>query len=502
MKVPARAIAIAALILTIGLVGCSSSSEEGADSVPPASSAAEADLENKRNVASSLDSATVADLRSAWSLSQNAKVKGNFYDASPVVDGGVVYLQDPRSNVEAVDFASGELLWETRFDAPALGPNGVTVGDGKVFGATPSTAFALDSKSGKELWSVELTRNSSEKIAMTPGYHDGRAYFSTAPGEYRGNEVGVLWALDGDSGKKLWHFDTVPKGLWGHPEINFGGGLSYAPSFDGEGSMYVGVSHAGPIPGTEKYPWGSSRPGPNLYSNSIVKLDEKTGRVEWHHQIIPHGLCSGFLVSPVLADARGRKVVLGGGFSGILVALDRETGKPLWRRPVGVHNGHDNDGLLAMRGEDEKLKIPMTVYPGVFGGITGPLSVQGSTVFVPVVNGGARLVSHAKVNPVGTPQGELVALDLATGEVRWKQRFPTPVFGPTTVTNDLVFVTSFDGVLSAFEVSSGRKAWSKKLSKSAEGGMALTGDTVLVRTGYLFGGDPLELQAYRLPGEQ
>jgi outer membrane protein assembly factor BamB len=499
MKDPARAIVIAALILTIVLAGCSSSSEGAADSVPPASSGAEADLENERNVASSLDSATVADLQSAWSLSQKAKVKGNFYDASPVVDGGVVYLQDPRSNVEAIDLESGDLLWETRLDAPALGPNGVTVGDDKVFAATPSTAFALDAKSGKQLWSVKLTRNSSEKIAMTPGYHDGRAYFSTAPGEYRGNEVGVLWALDGGSGKRLWHFDTVPKGLWGRPEVNFGGGLSYAPSFDSEGSMYIGVSHAGPIPGTEKFPWGSSRPGPNLYSNSIVKLDEKTGRVEWHHQITPHGLCSGFLVSPVLAEARGRKVVVGGGFFGILVALDRETGKPLWRRPVGVHNGHDNDGLLAMRGEDEDLKIPMTVYPGIFGGITGPLSVQGSTVFVPVVNGGARVVSHTKVNPVGTPRGELVALDLATGEVRWKQRFPAPVFGPTTVTNDLVFVTSFDGVLSAFEVSSGKKAWSEKLSKSAEGGMTLTDDTVLVRTGYLFGGDPLELQAYRLP---
>lgn len=405
------------------------------------------------------------------------------YVASPVVDEGVVYLQDPESNVEAIDLDEGKLLWEARYEETTRGTHGVAAADGLVFGATSRAAFALDASTGQEVWSTELPRNRLEVIQMAPGYHDGLVYFATAPLAGQGNEVGVLWALDAKSGRRVWHFDNVPRSLWGHPEINYGGGIYYAPAFDGEGSMYVGISHAGPIPGTEQHPWGSSRPGRNLYSNSIVKLDEKTGEVQWHYQITPHGLCNGFLVSPVLAKVRGREVVLGGGVQGILVAVDRDNGKPLWRRPVGIHNGHDNDGLVAMRGEYEKLKTPMTVYPGTYGGVSAPISISGTTAFVPVVNGGTRLLSQTNVDELGEPSGELVAVDIGTGKIEWKRRFSTSVFGPTTTTNDLVLATTFDGYLHAFDARSGSEVWKEDLQVTAEGGMAIVGDRLLVRAG-------------------
>ncbi|HEU4462734.1 MAG TPA: PQQ-binding-like beta-propeller repeat protein [Solirubrobacterales bacterium] len=462
---------------------------------------ANVDLANTRSAPSSIDSGNANQLEPAWSLSQREEADDLRYIASPAVDKGVVYLQDPSSNVEAVDLASGELLWERRYEEPVSGPNGVIVADGLVFGATKTSAVALDAETGEELWSTELVRNGSEQIAMAPGHHGGRVFVSTATMYGEGDEVGVLWALDARTGRKLWHFDTVPRGLWGKPEINYGGGVDFSPAFDGEGSLYVGISNPGPIPGTEDHPWGSSRPGPNLYSNSIVKLNEKTGEVEWHYQLAPHGVCTGGLGPPILAEADGRELVIGMGMQGIVVGLDRETGKLLWRQPVGIHNGHDNDGVLAMRGEFERLEIPAIFYPGLYGGVFGPAALRGSTVFVPVTNGAVRVSSQTSLEPVGPYKGELVALDVATGAVEWKHRFPAPVFGPTTVSNDLVFASALNGVTAALDARSGEEVWRAKLPGHTEGGMTIAGDVFLARTGSpgLYGEMP-KLLAYRLAG--
>jgi outer membrane protein assembly factor BamB len=484
------------MAVALAAAGCSQSS--GDDQQSTATALANITLDNTRNAPSSLRAATVPGLEEVWSLPLEAQAEGLHYIGSPVVDEGVVYLQDPQSNVEAIDLDSGELLWEAEYQEPANGPVGVTVGEGRVFGATPAKAFALDADTGEEVWSVELARGKAEQIEMTPGYHDGLVYFSTAPSGLPGG-VGVLWALEAATGRKVWHFDTVPKGLWGHPEINYGGGVHYPPAFDGDGGMYVGVSHAGPVPGTEEHPWGASRPGPNLYAQSIVKLDEKTGKVRWHYQITPHAICLGYLVSPVLAEAGNRKVVLSAGVSGILVAVDQGTGKALWRRPLGLHNGHDNDGLLAMRGESDRLKLPATIYPGLYGGVAAPLSVSGPTAFVPIVNGATRLLSQERAEPAGTPTGELVAVDIGTGAVEWKRRFPASLFGPTTVTNDLVLMTASDGTVSALGVDDGGEVWTTNVSTPVEGGMTVTGDTLLVRTGAPAVEMP-QLRAFRLAG--
>jgi len=492
--------------LVVGLLGlsltlfaaCSSTSESG-ESPFAAVPLANVDLENSREAPSSIDSASVRDLELAWSQPLLAKAEGLRYVGSPVVEEGVAYVQDPMSNVQAIEIETGEIVWEARFEEPVSGPNGVIVMDGEVFGASRSSAFALDAETGSRSWTTRLVRNDSEQIAMAPGYRDGRVYFSTLAYEEEGNEVGALWALDARSGRRLWHFDTVPRGLWGKPEINFGGGIEFTPAFDGKGSMYIGVSNPGPVPGTPRYPWGSSRPGRNLYSNSVVKLNEKTGEVEWFYQLTPHGVCAGGFGSPVLTRVGGRGVVVAVGLAGIAVALDQETGELLWRRPVGVHNGHDNDGLLAMRGEYEKLKTPMLIYPGLYGGVMGNISLRGSTVFVGIVNGPVRVLSQGDLRPSGAYKGELVALDVATGEVEWKRQLSSPIFGPTTVTNDLVITASLEGGVFAFDAESGREAWRKGVPGVTEGGTAVSGDTLLLRTGSpAFAGEMPKLMAYRL----
>ncbi len=175
---------------------------------------------------------------------------------------------------------------------------------------------------------------------MAPGYHDGLVYVSTVPltaqRTYPGGGVGTLWALDAKSGKKNGASTPFPTSLWGDTKLNSGGGLWHPPSFDGKGCIYFGTGNPAPYPGTAEEPWGASRPGPNLYTNSMVKLDAKTGKMDWYYQQTPHDLYDwDFQDPPLLIEAGGKELAVGAGKSGIVVALDAKTGKPVWKRPVG-----------------------------------------------------------------------------------------------------------------------------------------------------------------------
>src|SRR5665811_417445 len=465
------------------------------------------DLANTRNSEGPIKASTVSGLDLAWTVPLTAESAFGAYASAPIIADGVVYSHDLESNVQAIDAGSGEVLWTKRYDSPDHGPNGVVVQDGMVLGATATAAFALDQKTGKQLWAKTLIRNPREGIDMAPGYKDGVVYVSTVPvtvSEFYGpGGVGILWALDAKTGKKLWSFDTVPKGLWGKPDVNSGGGLWYPPAFDGKGSMYFGVGNPGPFPGTDDEPWGSSRPGPNLYTDSLVKLNAKTGKLQWYHQVTPHALYDwDFQNPPILVNSGGRELVLGAGKSGIVLALDANSGKPVWERKVGKHNGHDDDGLLAMRGESSKLKTPMLVYPGSLGGVIAPMATDGKTVYVPVINGPLEIVTQTERQEPGPLNGELVALDLKNGELKWKREFPTaPPFGFTTVSNDLVFTTTYDGKVHAFDTGSGQPAWQESLPAGTNAGVAIAGDMVVVGAGLAAAdGQTPQLVAYRLGG--
>src|SRR6185503_87207 len=125
----------------------------------------------------------------------SAAVKGTgvygSYASTPVIANGVIYSQDLESNVEAIDLASGDVLWTKKWESPSHGPNGLAVADGHVYGATSSEAFALDQETGKVAWQVDL----EGAIDMAPGVDDGRVYVSTVPetpaAEYEAGAVGT-----------------------------------------------------------------------------------------------------------------------------------------------------------------------------------------------------------------------------------------------------------------------------------------------------------------------
>jgi outer membrane protein assembly factor BamB len=464
------------------------------------------DLSNTRHAGGPIDSSTVSKLGVAWSTPLKAKSQYGSYSSSPIISQGVIFSQDLASNVQATSLKTGRVAWSKSYEQPDQGPNGLVVAAGRVYGATQSAVFALDEKTGAQLWSVTLVRNVHEGIDMAPGFHDGIVYAATVPGTvakyYGGEGVGILWALDAKTGRRLWHFNTAPDDLWSakHASINSGGGLWYTPAFDGNGSMYIGTANPAPFPGTNEFPWGSSRPGPNLYTDSIVKLNARTGKLEWYFQQTPHDIYDWDLQDPpILIDAGGRREVIAAGKSGVVLALDSATGKLLWRRAVGIHNGHDHDNVYAMRGEYSRLSLPETVYPGQLGGVIAPMASNGTTVFVPVVNHSATMASQSEIQENGPTTGELVALDAATGAVRWDRKLPGPAFGATTAVNDLVFATTFEGLVYAFEAKTGALAWQKQLPAGTNTGVAVSGDTLIAPAGVALGeGQTPKLVAYRL----
>jgi outer membrane protein assembly factor BamB len=508
-KVPKAAWAalVVAVVVVIGLVLVLSQSSSGDDTQFGGSAYPGVDLASTRNaVNSTIDSSNVAQLEIAWTSPLTGEGTYGSHASPPVVSDGVVYSQDLASNVEAIDLESGEILWTKSYEEPSHGPNGVAVADGRVFGATPTAAFALDQETGEELWSVTLIRNGSEGIDMAPGYHDGLVYISTVPvtatSTYEGGGVGVVWALDAKTGKKVWHFNTVPNSLWGDKEVNSGGGLWYQPSFDDAGSMYIGTGNPGPIPGSEEDQWGASRPGPNLYTDSLVKLDARTGKMDWYYQQTPHDVNDWDLQNPpIVIEKGGRKMVVASGKSGVVVALDRESGKVLWKQPVGTHNGEDDIGLAAMKGEEAKLKLPKTIFPGSLGGIVAPMATNGKMIFAPVVNSPLVLASQVEKSEPGPYAGELVALDVATGAVKWKKELPGPAYGFTTAVNDIVFATTSEGTLHAFDADTGGELWVATLPAGTNTGVTVEGDTVIAPAGLpVAEGQTPEIVAFRLGG--
>lgn len=502
------ALALAAVVVGGALAGCGGSSSGGdlkftGDAYPGV------DTANSRFVKGPITSSNANQLEEAWKLPLEAESTYGAYASTPVVANGVIYSQDLQSNVQAISLESGEVQWEKTYNEADQGPNGVVVAEGMVFGATPSKAFALDQESGEEIWSTPLLRSGSgegESIDMAPGYHEGLVYVSTTPtnasSSYPGGGVGILWALDAKTGKKAWHFNTVPNSLWGNPKVNSGGGLWYPPSFDEQGSMYFGVGNPAPYPGETGEPWGAGRPGPNLYTDSMVKLDAKTGKLQWYYQLTPHDVYDwDFQDPPILVNSGGRELAIGAGKSGIVVAVDAKTGKPVWKTPVGTHNGHDEDGLLAMRGETSKLKGG-EVFPGTLGGVIAPLAANKTTVFAPIVN------HPLEVNSAGTeisePQtmgGEVAAVDIKTGKIKWHRKFTGAAYGAATAVNDMVFVTTFEGAIHGLDANTGGEVWQGALPAGSNAGVTISGDMLLAPAGLpIAEGQKPELVAYKLGG--
>jgi outer membrane protein assembly factor BamB len=407
--------------------------------------------------------------------------------ATPLIAGDTVYVQDMRSNVFALDRETGKVRWKHDEDVPSIGPNGLALGYGLIFGATGDTAevFALDAATGAERWRVRLSNHPYEGIDMAPAVYDSTVYVSTIGGNTRGfnrgGTRGVLFALDASSGATLWSFDTTTGNLWGNPRLNSGGGLWYPPSFDESGNLYFGVGNAAPWAGTPGYPNGGSRPGANDYASSIVSLDPATGAIRWYRNADPHGLFDhDFQNTPVLVtvpiDGVPTSLAIGSGKTGTVLAIKQNVGEIVWQTAVGLHQNDD----LAELPPDEAIEVA----PGAWGGVVSPLAYADGLLFVPVVDFPTRYTStgydQGSMFDFGKATGELLAIDAATGSVVWTTMVPTAAFAGATVADDVVFTAGLDGVLRAFDTATGRSLWTYQATAGINAPPSVARDMVFV----------------------
>ena len=461
-------------------------------------------LANTRDVASAITSSNVPTLGVAWCVPVESTGKARAagladgYATTPVVVDGVVYTQDQESNVMAIRLATGKVLWTHNYNSLNGGPDGVNVVGGTVYAATDKAAVALSAATGRQLWSRTLIGNDHEGIDMAPGYDDGTVYVSTVPvnpnvGEYLGGGKGVLWALNAQTGAPEWSWDEV-QDLWGNPGINSGGGLWDPPSFDRQGNIYIGIANPGPIGQTgwpKGYRWGTSRPGPDLYTDSVVKLSPR-GKLLWYYQLTPHDLFDWDLQnSPVLTTARGQQVVIDGGKAGILIELNAQTGKLLWKLPVGVHSGPANAGLLTEHATpataSSLLPAQFELEPGVFGGVESQLATNGSTTFaavnnlaVPMSVKGVTESGKAFEASIPNATGEMIAVNQDTGKIEWDDQLPSSPYGAATITGNVVFTTTYHGDLYAFNAATGAILRKMALSAGTNAPVTIDGDYVIV----------------------
>jgi outer membrane protein assembly factor BamB len=425
---------------------------------------------------SAIDAGNVARLSVRWRFGFAARPSfSGIFASTPVAYRDTIYVQDLRSNVFALDRGTGALRWARRFRARNDGPNGLAVDRQRVYGATDSDAFALSASTGEVLWHRHLTSRSEQFVDVAPVVWNGIVFESTVG--YAPLGRGAIYALDAATGAVRWKFVTIEH-PWAHPLEAGGGGLWYPVSVDGSGRLYAGNSNPTPWGGTPKRPNGAAFPGPVPYTDSLLVLDARTGRLLWHDQVTPHDVRDyDFEATPILTRVGGVELAIGAGKAGRVIAWNRGTRQRVWAAAVGLHR-NDVGPLPRQR---------VTVCPGLLGGVETPMAYAEGRLYVPVVDlcGRGSAVSQQKVTSVDPSRGtgRLVALDAATGRTLWERRLPSPNFGCATVANDVVFTSTYDGRLYALSARDGTILWRASMRAGMNACPAVAGDLFLVGAG-------------------
>jgi outer membrane protein assembly factor BamB len=453
-------------------------------------------------VGSSINAGNVSDLQFAWKVSLGGTAEWGGGTGNPVISDGRVYYQDMGANTFAADLKSGKVLWERKYDNQIFGPSGPGIGYGRVFVLSRIDRYsALDIKTGDELWSIS-TGTTSPSGAFQPYVFGGQVYTTTQAASsgkghvtfnsYQGGSTGVVYLLDPETGEETWHWQAVEEGFWGRPDINSGGGLWFPPAIDTQrGVSYWGTGNPSPVPGIKGFPNGSSRPGPNLYTNSLIALDHRTGEMLWYNQVKPHDLFNlDFQVSPMLVTAsiegEERQIVIGSGKLGIVYAFDPDSGETLWSTPVGLHQ---NDTLEALPVDGSTT----WVAPGAWGGVETPMGYADGTIYALTANlpspyNATAYDADTPMQALNRSEGgtilangtaEMVALDASTGDILWTYEFDQVAFGGVTVVNDLIFTATLDGMLYALSREDGSVVWQWQAPGGTNAWPAVSGDTIV-----------------------
>ena len=457
-----------------------------------------------------IDTASIGKLGLAWSLDLPGEVT---LEATPLAVGGVLYFTGSYATVYAVDAATGKQLWkfdpETWKRDPAkmhfsFGANrGAAYENGKVFAvALDGRMFALDAKTGKELWHADTIPVGKMMISTgAPRVMNGKVIIGNGGADFGAR--GYVTAYDSETGKQLWRFYTVPgspdenKGdaameaaakTWG-PEFwknTGGGGTAWnGMTFDAEaGRIYIGTGNAGPYDPKLRDP-GST--GDNLYTSSIVALDADTGKYVWHYQETPrdswdYKATPNMVLATLNLEGKPKKVLMHIPTNGFFYVLDRDTGKPIsaekatvvtWAKSIDLKTGRpvEEPGIRYENGDIE-------LWPGAIGGHNWQAMSYNprlGLVYIPMHQIGLRLsrgqqsvnafnVMGLMVEPIikkpGDGKGSLVAWDPVAQRQVWKVQHDALWNGGTLATaGGLVFQGTAEGHFDAYDGKTGKRLW-------------------------------------------
>ncbi len=390
----------------------------------------------------------------------------NTFHTNPLVYRGVMYMTTATSTI-ALDATNGKVLW--RHDWRPKGKpgwavqRGVAIKDGIVVrGTHDGYLVALDAANGKVLWDkavIDMTKNEGG-FTMPPLIYEDLILIGPA-----GSELGVkgwMGAFRLRDGEEVWRFHTIPEDgepgaeTWEKADARIrGGGSVWSPmSLDTEqGLLYFAV--ANPAPDF----YSLARPGANLYTNSMVVLDVRTGKLKWHHQVVPHDTHDWDLTqaSPLFTASVGgkpRKLVATVGKSGVLQVLDRDTHEKVYATPVS---------------SQLNVEVPLTtagvrVCPGIQGGVlwNGPAfnprtnmlyvnSVEWCGYFhvakeLRYIEGQFYMGGLSRLDPIDQAKGWVTAIDASTGKIQWRYKSERQMVSAIATTSaELVFTGEVTG---------------------------------------------------------
>jgi alcohol dehydrogenase (cytochrome c) len=448
----------------------------------------------------------VGQLQLAWSW---AMQPGN-QQTTPLVYEGVMYLANPGSTVQALDAATGDLLWEYRREYPEethaqdamTALRGLSIYDDKIFVNTADAHLvALDARTGNVVWDVQVA-NPKKRFSYSAAalVVRGKVISGLQSCEYFYEEKCAITAHDARTGQELWRTSTIahpgqPGGdTWGDVPLMFRAGAdtwitgSYDP---GLSLIYWSTAQA--------KPWSRAARGTDgdaLYSNTVLALDPDTGKIVWYNQLLPgetHDMDEVF--ENILVDTGSRKSLFKMGKLGILWQLDRQTGKFVSAQDLGYQNIVRVDpitgkvsyrpGMIPVIGQlidfcpstaGFKSWRAMAFHPETRAFYIPLLLTceKGTFTEVKKVEGGGGLGQGRRDNyyhpESGDKLAQFVAMDSATGRILWQHRQRAP-FNTAALTTGggLVFVGDWNRYVYAYDVSSGKLLWQNRLTTSPQG---------------------------------
>jgi alcohol dehydrogenase (cytochrome c) len=428
-----------------------------------------------------LTTANVSQLVPVWSFATGVAFG---HEAPPLVNDGVMFVATPQNQVLAIDARSGLVLWRYRRPAPPdvilLHPTsrGVALAGDKVFFARGEAVLvALDAKTGREVWSAEVEDNrKGYYMSLAPLVADGKVMVGASGGEL--GVRGFVAAFDLETGNPLWKTFTVPapgepgSETWPKGEQWRTGGASVwvTANYDAEANIaYWGTGNGGP--------WmGDQRPGDNLYTSSTVAIDVATGAIKGHFQYTPNESWDWDEVSPpVLIDyKRGDRSVRGlinVARNGYLWFLERSASGP-----IGFVDATNYVKQNVFRSIDPKTGRP-DVDPARKPG-TGKRAE-----FCPSIWGGKNwppIAFNPQTRMIYVPANENLCATVTGRDVTYKAG--TSFVGATTVVAPAPGADHY-GEVQAWNVDTGKRAWTHTYATSPNWGPMLTTGGGLVFSG-------------------